>query len=67
MKKDTTLSGNSAYYISYIETNDKVNYRNQVFNAFVIKDGTLILFTSGDLDGGKYVEKFRKTFYSMKF
>jgi len=64
-KKDTTLKGNNAYYISYIETDDKVNYKNFVFNAFVIKDKTIILFTSGDLDNGRLSDKLRKTFYSI--
>ena len=66
VKKDTTLNGNNAYYISYIETDDKANYKNIVFNAFIIKDTTLILFMSGDLDNGKYLDKFKKTFYSIK-
>lgn len=66
VKKDTTLKENDAYYISYTETDNKSNYKNLIFNAFVIKDGTLILFTSGDLDKGKYFDKFRKTFYTIK-
>lgn len=66
VKKDTTLKGNNAYYISYTETDNKNNYKNFIFNAFVIKDGTLILFTSGDLDKGNYFDKFRKTFYSIE-
>jgi hypothetical protein len=66
IKKDTTLKGSPAYYISYIETDAKENYKNLVFNAFVIKDKTLILFTSGDLDKGKYFDKFRQTFYTIK-
>jgi hypothetical protein len=66
VEKDTTLKGNNAYYISYTETDDKTNYKNLVFNAFVITDNTLILFTSGDLDNGKYSDKFKKTFYSIK-
>ncbi len=66
VQKDTTFKDNNAYYISYTETDDKNNYKNFVFNAFVIKDNTLILFTSGDLDNGKYIDNFRKTFYSIK-
>lgn len=65
-KKDTTLNGNTAYYISYIETDDKDNYKNFIFNAFIIKDQTLILFTSVDLDNGQYIGKFKKTFYNIK-
>jgi hypothetical protein len=63
--KDTMLNGNSAYYISYVETDDKNSYKNIVFNSFVIKDETLILFVSGDLDNGKYADKFKKSFYSI--
>jgi hypothetical protein len=66
VQKDTTFKNNTAYYISYVETDDKNNYKNFVFNAFVIKDNTLILFTSGDLDNGQYADKFRKTFYSIR-
>jgi hypothetical protein len=66
IKKDTILKGNPAYYISYIETDAKENYKNLVFNAFVIKEKTLILFTSGDLDKGKYFDKFRQTFYTVR-
>jgi hypothetical protein len=65
VKKDTTLKGNDAYYISYTETDNKNNYKNLVFNAFVIKGGTTILFVSGDLDNGKYFDKFRNTFYGI--
>ena len=64
--KDTLLKGNKAYYISYIETDDKAHYKNDVFNAFVIKNETVILFTGGDLDNGKYTERFKKTFYGIK-
>lgn len=66
LTKDTTINGNNAYYISYVETDDKNNYKNIVFNSFVIKNKTLILFVSGDLDNGKYIDKFKKTFYSIK-
>ena len=66
VKKDTILNGNNAYYISYTETDEKENYKNLVYNAFVIKDKTLILFVSGDLSNGLYIDKFKKTFYSIK-
>ena len=66
-EKDTTINGNNAYYISYTEIrDDKNNYKNFVFNAFVIKDNTLILFTGGDLDNGQFIDKFKQTFYSIK-
>lgn len=66
IKKDTMVNGNIGYYISYTETDEKESYKNSVFNAFVIKNKTLILFTSGDLDKGKYFDQFRRTFYSIK-
>lgn len=66
VKKDTTFKGHMAYYISYTETDTKENYKNLVFNSFVIKDKTLILFVSGDLDSGKYINKFKQTFYQIK-
>jgi hypothetical protein len=66
VQKDTTFKDNNAYYVSYIETDDKTNYKNFVFNAFIIKDDTLIFFASGDLDNGKYRDKFKKTFYNIK-
>lgn len=65
-KKDTTLNGYEAFIISYTEQDEINNYKNLVFNAFVIKNNTVILFTSGDLANGKYREKFKKTFYSIK-
>jgi hypothetical protein len=66
VKKDTTLNGNTAYYTSYTETEKGTTYKNYVFNAFVIKDKTIIIFASGDLDKGKFTEKFKRTFYSIK-
>ncbi|GAO41770.1 hypothetical protein [Flavihumibacter petaseus] len=65
-EKDTTMKGNIAYYISYTETDDSNSYKNIVFNAFVIKDNTLILFTGGDLDKGQFIDKFKQTFYSIE-
>ena len=66
VKKDTTFKGYNSYYISYTETYEKEHYKNFIFNAFVIKDNSLILFTSGDLDNGLYLEKFKRTFYNIK-
>ena len=66
IEKDTTLNGNVCYYLSYKETNLQHNYQNFVFNAFVIKDKTAVIFTSGDLDNRRYYDKFKKTFYSIK-
>lgn len=66
LRKDTILKGNSAYYISYTETDQKNQHKNFVFNSFAVKDKSLVLSTSGDLDGGKYVDKFKKIFYVIK-
>lgn len=66
VRKDTVLNGHSSYYISYIETDERNNYKNFVFNAFVLKDNTIILFSSGDLDAGKYHDSFKKTFFRIK-
>lgn len=66
VKKDTTLQGHEAFEISYTETLSEENYKNFVFNGYVIKNGTLIIFTSGDLNKGMYTEKFRRTFHSIK-
>ncbi|HSC40594.1 MAG TPA: hypothetical protein VLD19_22075, partial [Chitinophagaceae bacterium] len=38
--------------ISYIETGDKNSYKNIVFSSFVVKDKTILLLVSGDLDNG---------------
>ena len=65
-EKDTLIDGNKSYYVSYTETDDQHNYKNYVFNAFIIKDNTLILFTGGDLDNGEYIDKFKQTFYRIK-
>ncbi|MBK7095645.1 MAG: hypothetical protein IPH57_11550 [Saprospiraceae bacterium] len=67
IKKDTTLNGYSAFYISYIETSDMINYKSFIFNAYLSKDNTIVFFFSGDIDNGKYIEKFKRTFYSIKF
>jgi hypothetical protein len=66
VKKDTALGGNQAFYVSYTET-DTSGYRSFVFNACVVKGETIIFFFSGDQDKGIYTDKFRKTFYSLKF
>ncbi len=29
----------------------------------LLKNGTIILFTSGDLDNGKYIDKFKKNLF----
>jgi hypothetical protein len=66
VKKDTTINGNKAYYISFIETRKDTDYKNLVFDAFYIKENTILLFISGDLNNGKYIENFKRTFYDTK-
>ena len=65
-KDDTVIDGNKAYYISLTETRQGTDYKNLIFYAFYIKDGTALLFISGDLDNGKYIESFKRTFFSTK-
>ena len=65
IRKDTTLNGNSAFYISYEENLDEEGYHSIYFNAIVVKDETIIFFASADVDRGKYYEKFKKTFFSI--
>jgi len=66
VKKDTILHGYKAFEISYTETLEEENYINYVFSAFIVKDDTILLFTSGDLDNGMYKAKFKETFYSLE-
>jgi len=65
IRKDTTLNGNSAFYISYEENLDEEGYHSIYFNAIVVKDEIIIFFASADVDRGKYYEKFKKTFFSI--
>lgn len=64
-EKDTVIKNNKVYFISYREISEAENYENRVFNGIVeLNDGVLV-FTSGDLDKGKYIDSFMKTFYSL--
>jgi len=66
VEKDTVINGIKAYYVSFTETRTDNDYQNLVFDAFYIKDKTAVLFVSGDLDKGKHIENFKKTFYGLK-
>jgi len=66
IRRDTIINGYKALFISFTETQNGTNYKNFVFDAIIMKDNTAIIFVSGDLDNGKYIEKFKKTFYSIK-
>jgi hypothetical protein len=64
--KDTVINGYKAFILSYTETEKKTDYKNLVFNAVIMKENTAIIFVSGDLDKGKYLDNFKKTFYTTK-
>jgi hypothetical protein len=66
-EKDTLLNGHRTYCIWYMETMEKRGYQNLVFNAIEQLDGAVVIFTSGDLDKGKYIDLFKKTFYTLRF
>jgi hypothetical protein len=66
IRKDTIISGYKAFILSYTETDKTTDYKNLVFNAIVMKENTAVVFVSGDLDKGKYLESFKKTFYAVK-
>lgn len=66
IKKDTTINGYKAYYTSMTESKKGSNHKTLIFYAFYTKDKTAILFSSEDNDKGKYIEKFKKTFYAIK-
>lgn len=64
-EKDTILNGQQVYYISYKQTIEGEKfYANFVFSA-VSNTNPVVVFTSEDLDMGKYTEKFKKTFYTL--
>ncbi len=66
INKDTIIHGDSAFYVSFTETFNGTAYKNMNFFAFFIRGKNIVLFTSGDIDGGKYIDKIKKTFYSIK-
>ncbi len=66
IKKDTTVNGNKVYCISLTETQKGTDYKNLIFHGFYMKGNTAILFISGDLSNGKYIEGFKKTFYAAQ-
>jgi len=65
VKIDSMINGDRTFIISYSEIKKETASRNQFFNAFFLKDSTAVIFMSGDFDGGKYVEQFKRTFYDM--
>lgn len=67
VSKDTLINGNTVYWLSYTETLNLTTYKNIQFHGFYIKNGTALLFISGDMDGGRYIELFKKTFFNTTF
>jgi len=65
IKKDTVINGNKVYYVSLKETLKRDDYQNLVFDAFVLIGDTAIVFTAGDLDKGRYLAAFKKTFFNF--
>lgn len=63
---DTVINNNPAIIISVTESYPADNFKNLLFNGCFLKGDTVVLFTSGDLDGGKYTELFKRTFYTLK-
>jgi len=41
--------------------------RSDINGAVVKGDGAVLVFTAGDLDKGKFIELFKKTFYKLGF
>lgn len=64
---DTIINGNKVYYISFVETLNGENYKNMAFHGFFLKGDTAVIFISGDLNGGRHIEAFKKTFFSTRF
>jgi len=67
ISKDTLVNGNTIHWLSYTETKIGTPYKNIEFHGFYIKNGVALLFISGDMDGGMYVELFKKTFFNSSF
>jgi hypothetical protein len=67
VQKDTIVKGRPVYFVSYTETLDKQNYQNVVFNAVAKDASSVLVFTAGDLDKGKFIEGFKKTLYELDF
>jgi hypothetical protein len=64
-EKDTIINDKKVYFISYREMSDGEKYENRVFNGMIELQDSIVVFTSGDLDKGKYMVSFIKTFFSL--
>mgnify|MGYP001256355826 CR=1 FL=1 len=67
IKKDTIINSMKGYSVALRETRKGSLYHNLVFYGFILKGNEALLFISSDLDRGKYSEKFKKTFYSIRW
>ncbi|GAB4092820.1 hypothetical protein [Flaviaesturariibacter terrae] len=66
IKRDTLINGVKAFIISYKESIKEEGYFNFVFNGILVTKNVATIFTSGDLNNGKYTDLFKKTFYAIK-
>ena len=66
VKMDTTINEYKVCILSFTETLEGTGYKNLVFDAFIMKDNDAIVFVSGDLNNGIYIDKFKRTFYAIK-
>lgn len=67
VRKDTTVNGNPAAYLSYTETlKGSKNYKNQAFHAFYLQGRMAVLFFSSDQANGQHLDNLKKTFFSLK-
>jgi hypothetical protein len=68
VRKDTVIGGLKAYEMSFNEKkNGKVQQMMNSYFAFIMKDNDVVFFLSGDNNKGKFIQKFKNTFYKLKF
>jgi hypothetical protein len=65
VEKDTVVNGHSVFYLSYTETKKQTNYHNFVFDAGFQTASGIVLFSANDLENGKFMDRFKKTFYTL--
>ena len=66
VRKDTVIHGNKSYFISCTQKIEAENYKNLLFYGFQLKGDQALLFVSGDLSDGIYIEGIKKTFFATK-
>jgi hypothetical protein len=68
VRKDTIIGGLKAFEMIFTEKkNGKVPQLMFSYFAFIIKDNDVVFFLSGDNNKGKFIPKFKNTFYKLKF